>query len=199
MTAFSLASFGTMAAVLFVTELTDKDALLLLAVSSKLRWRVAFSAGALAFTLTTLLFVTVGSAMVDLVPVSWVRIAGGTIMVGFGLWEARGLLGRGAAEEEEKRVQRAGNPWLAFLALVAALALLDIAGDATEILTIVFAAHYDNPPLVFSGVLTGLVSATAAEVTLGNRLGRVLTPRRLRYLSAAVLLALGASILVLNA
>ena len=119
-------------------------------------------------------------------------------MLGYGLWEARGLVGKKAEEEEESRVEKARSPRAAFLTLVAALALLDIAGDATEVLTIVFAAHYANAPLVFSGALTGLVLATALETALGNRLGRLLTPRRLRYLSAAVFLALGVFILVLS-
>ena len=199
MAAFSASSFATIAAVLFVTELTDKDALLLLGVSSRVRWWVAFFAGAAAFTFTTFLFVAVGSVLVDFVPVYWVRLAGGVVMIGYALWEGRGLMGRGAAEEEESKVQRAAGQWREFLALVAALALLDVAGDATEVLTIVFVAHYANAVLVFSGALTGLLAATAVEATVGNRLGRVLTPRRLRILSVAVFLALGASILLLNA
>jgi len=198
MTDFSLASFGAMAAILFITELTDKDAFLLIAVSSKTRWHIAFLAGAAAFTLTTLLFVTVGSVLVAFVPVSWIRLAGGVVMLGYGLWEARGLVGKKAAEEEESRVRRVGNRWMAFLALVASLALLDMAGDATEVLTIVLVAQYANGPLVFSGVLSGLVAATALETALGNRLGQVLTAIRLRYLSVVVFLALGASILLLN-
>ncbi|MDG6901512.1 MAG: TMEM165/GDT1 family protein [Nitrososphaerota archaeon] len=191
-----LASFGTIAAVLFVTELTDKDAFLLIAVSSKVKWRVAFFAGATAFTLNTLLFVAAGSLIVAFVPVNWVRLAGGVVMLGYGLWEAKGLVGKKAAEEEETRVQKARSPWGAFLALVAALSLLDLAGDATEVLTIVFVAQYADPPLVFTGVIAGLIAATALETTLGNRLGRILTPSRLRYLSMGVFIALGAAILL---
>ena len=193
-----VSSFGTIAAVLFVAELTDKDAFLLISISSKVKWSLAFLAGATAFSLTTLLFVAAGSIIVAAVPVYWVRLAGGVVMIGYGLWEARGLVGWGTAKEEETRAQSSGSPWRVFLALVAALALLDIAGDATEILTIVFVAHYTNALLVYSGVLTGLVAATAVETSLGNRLGRVLTPSRLRYLSVGVFLALGVSILVLN-
>jgi Ca2+/H+ antiporter, TMEM165/GDT1 family len=192
-----VSEFATMASVIFVAELTDKDAFLLLAISSKVRWLVAFLAGASAFTLTTLIFVSAGSVVVSFVPVYWVRLAGGVVMLAYGLWEATGLVGERVVREEETRIQKTGNPWKTFLALVAALALLDIAGDATEVLTIVFVAQYANQVLVFSGALTGLISATAVETTLGNRLGRILTPGRLRYLSVVVFLALGASILAL--
>ena len=194
----SLASLGTVAAVLFVAELTDKDAFLLIAVSTKAKWRLAFLAGATAFTLTSLLFVTVGTVIVAFVPISWIRLAGGTVRLAYGLWGVRGVVGKGAAEQEESRVEKARSPWGAFLALVAALALLDIAGDATEVLTITFVAQYADALLVFAGAVAGLVAATALETSLGNRLGRVLTPARLRYFSMAVFLTLGAAFLLVN-
>ncbi len=198
MTDFTLSSFGAIAATLFVAELTDKDAFFMIAMSAKLRARVVFFAGATAFTFTTLLFVTLGSVLVTIVPVYWVRLAGGLVMIAFGLWEARGFVGMGQVEEEESRVRKARSPWKAFLALVAALAILDIAGDATEVLTIVFAARYSNPILVFTGAYAGLISATASEAALGNRLGRFLTPGRLRVISALVFVVLGAGIILLD-
>lgn len=198
MSGFTLASFGTIAAVLFVAELTDKDAFLLIAVSSKVRWRVAFLAGAAAFTFTTFVFVVAGSVLVAYVPVYWVRVAGGLVMVGYGLWEARGLVGAKEAEEEGSRIEQAAAPWKVFLTMAATLALLDLAGDATEVLTIVFVARYADSVLVFTGALTGLIMATALETTLGNSLGRVLTEARLRYLSVAVFLLLGVAIIIFS-
>ena len=199
MATFTLASFFTIAATIFVAELTDKDAFLLLALSTKVRTRTTFLAGSTAFIITTALFVTLGSVIVGFVPVYWVRLAGGVAMLAYGLWEARGLVGSRAVEEEESVIERQTGAWRTFLTMVAALALLDIAGDATEILTFVFVAHYQDPLLVFAGAASALVCATAVETSLGNRLGRLLTPRRLRYLSTAVFLALGVSIILLNA
>lgn len=155
-------------------------------------------AGMVAFTLTTGLFVTVGSLVVLVVPVALIRGAGGVVMVAYGLWEARGLVGENAVEKEETRVEKTGTALRAFGALVLALVLLDVAGDATEILTIVYVGQYGDPLLVFTGCLAGLYAATAVESALGSALKRVLTPRRLRYVSAAVFLALGVSILALG-
>ena len=193
-----LASFGGIAGTIFLAELADKDAFLLITVSTKVRAHVAFLAGVTAFTMTTTLFVTLGTVLIAFVPVYWVRLAGGVVMLGYGLWEARALVGLSRVEKEEAKVEKSGSPWKAFLALVAALALLDIAGDATEVLTIVFVARYADPLLVFSGACAGLFCADAVETALGNRLGRVLTPGRLRYVSVAVFLALGASIIILS-
>lgn len=196
---FSFASFAAIAAALFVTELTDKDAFLLISVSTRVRAQVAFLAGAVAFTLTTTLFVAAGSLLVTVVPVEWVRLAGGAVMVAYGLWEARGLVGEKPGERERSLEERPRRPLGAFFALVGALMLLDMAGDATEVLTIVFVGQYANDLLVFSGCLAGLLSATAVETALGNRLGKLLTPGRLQGLSALVFIVLGAAILAAGA
>ena len=193
-----LASFGTIAGTIFLAELADKDAFLLITVSTRVRAYVTFLAGATAFVITTTLFVTLGSVLIAFVPVYWVRLAGGVVMLAYGIWEARALVGLAEVEKEEAKVEKSGSPWKTFLALVAALALLDIAGDATEVLTIVFVARYADTLLVFLGACAGLICASALESSLGSRLGRVLTPDRLRYVSVAVFLALGAYIILLN-
>jgi len=191
-----IAAFAAIASALFVTELTDKDALLLLTLAAKTRAAVVFLAGATAFVTTTAIFVTVGTLISAVVPILWVRLVGGAFMIGYGLWETRGVVTQGFVEREEKSLERRSDGWKAFFGMVAALALLDIAGDATEILTIVLVAHYSNPILVFSAACTGLIAATAFETALGNRLGRMLTPGRIRYISIIVFLALGTFIIV---
>ncbi len=195
MTPFATA-FATIAAALFVTELTDKDALLLLTLAGRGKASVVFLAGSTAFILTTTLFVTVGSLINNLVPIPWVKVAGGSIMIAYGLWEAKGLVGQGLVEKEERGVGMKAPGWKVFFSMVAALALLDIAGDATEVLTIVFVAQYSDALLVFTAACTGLILATALETALGNRLGKLLTPARIRYVSVVVFLTLGAFIIL---
>lgn len=190
------AAFAAIASALFVTELTDKDALLLLTLAARTRAVVVFLAGATAFVITTAIFVTVGTLISAVVPILWVRLVGGAFMIGYGLWQAMGVVSHGGVEKEERSLERRNGGWMAFLGMVVALALLDIAGDATEVLTIVLAAHYSNPILVFSATCTGLITATAFETALGNRLGRMLTPQRIRYVSMVVFLVLGTFIIV---
>jgi len=199
MAELSIFSFATIAATIFVTELTDKDALLLIAVSTKVKARLAFLAGATAFTITTTIIVAAGSLMVSLVPVGWIRLAGGAVMIGYGLWEARGLIGKEAVGRQESRIASAASSWRLFLVLVGSLALLDLAGDATEVLTLVLVAQYTAPLYVFSAVWLGLVSAAGVETVLGNKLGKLLTPRRLQVGSAAIFVLLGLAIILLDA
>lgn len=190
-----LASWGTIALALFLAELTDKDAFLILTASTRMRPGVVFAAGATAFVLTSALFVSAGAVLISFVPVVLVRGAGGVVMLAYGVWELSGAVGARGAEGGGKTAG-SGSAWRAFLALVGGLALLDVAGDATEILTIVFVAHYSSPLLVFLGAVTGLVCATAVETALGSRLGHLLTPARVKYGSAAVFLVLGSAILL---
>jgi putative Ca2+/H+ antiporter (TMEM165/GDT1 family) len=189
-------SFAAIAVALFLTELTDKDALLLLFLSTKLRPAVVFAAGAVAFAFTTTIIVSVGAFLVLAVPIAWIRLAGGAVMLAYGVWEGRGYLGLRAVEEQEAKVVGNVTGWRAFFAMVGALVLLDLAGDATEVLTIVFVAQYSDVLLVFAGALTGLVAATAVETALGSRLRGLLTPERLRFLSMAVFIVLGLVIIV---
>jgi len=198
MAELSVLSFATVAATLFVAELTDKDALLILAVSTRVKARLAFSAGATAFAITTAIIVAAGSLIVAVVPVEWIRLAGGVVMIGYGLWEARGLTGEEAVGVQESWIARTGSAWRVFFALVGSLALLDLAGDATEILTVVLVAQYSAPFFVFSAVYLGLIAAVAVETALGNRLGKLLTPRRLRIGSAAIFVLLGMAIILLG-
>jgi len=193
-----LAALSTIMGTIFVAELTDKDAFLLIGLATKLRPLAVFAAGSLAFVITTALIVLLGSLLLSLVPILWIKVAGGLVMLAYGLWGLRGLIGAGAIAEEEGRLGReSGRSGLRhFLGMIAALVALDLAGDATEVLTIFFVAHFQDALLVFVGAVTALVAATALETMLGNRLSRVLSARRLRYVSVVIFLSLGAVVLL---
>jgi putative Ca2+/H+ antiporter (TMEM165/GDT1 family) len=192
----TVTAFAGIATTLFTAELTDKDALLLLALASRMRGLRVFLAGATAFVLTTSIIVTVGAFAVTVIPILWIKLAGGAVMLAYAMWEARGVIGQRVIGEEAGRLESTKDGYRAFILMVGALALLDLAGDATEVLTIVFVAQYSDAILVFSAACVGLLGAAAVETTLGNRLGKMLTPRRIRYASVALFLLLGTFILV---
>jgi len=189
-------SFAGVAGTLFLAELTDKDALLLLTLATRTRALTVFLAGATAFVFTTTLFVALGALVISVIPILWVRVAGGIVMLSYGAWEMKGLVGQRAVAKEEGVIEASGGGLRAFLTMVGALALLDIAGDATEVLTIVFVAQYSDALLVFSAACVGLITAAAVQTALGSRLGKLLTPTRVRYVSIAVFLLLGSFILI---
>ncbi|MDG6999827.1 MAG: TMEM165/GDT1 family protein [Nitrososphaerota archaeon] len=185
--ALILATFATIVLTIFVVELTDKDALLLLTLATRIRPRTAFLSGAIAFTITSAVIVTLGYFLIKVVPIYWVRVAGGFVMIGFGLFEY--LRKDGEKERVLKTAQ--GSEWAVFLGAVSMLVLLDLAGDATEVMTIVFVARFSNALLVFFGAVLALVVASGIETFLGKNLGNVLSARRVRIMSLIVFVIIG--------
>jgi putative Ca2+/H+ antiporter (TMEM165/GDT1 family) len=194
-----LLAFFTTAGTLFVAELTDKDALFLLALATKTRASTVFAAGSVAFTITSAIIVTLGAILIRLVPIFAIKLAGGAIMLVYALFEyVRFSREAGEIEEREEKLlkgRRAGA-WSIFLPAVLSLVLLDLAGDATELLTIVLVARFQLELVVFAGAVVGLVAATAVETMLGRWLGGVLSPNRIRYLSMAVFTVIGSIVVV---
>ncbi len=192
----TLTAFFIIAATIFVAELTDKDALLLLMLATKIKAWTAFAAGATAFTITSAIIVTIGYFLVRVIPVFWVRLVGGFVMIGFSFWEYFHIE---EGEEDERSIlgkTQGKSAWSVFLGAVALLALLDLSGDATEVLTIVYVAHFGNALLVFIGAVVALVVASAVETILGRKLSKILSVSRIRILSLLVFLIIGSYIVV---
>lgn len=194
-----LGGFLTVFGTIFIAELTDKDALLLLSLATKTRPLLVFVGGAIAFTITSAIIVTFGSVLVVYIPIYWIKLAGGTIMLAYAVLEyLRGLQVDARLEDDERRfIKHIGkNELHVLLGIVGSLILLDLAGDTTELLTIVFVAQYGDALLVLAGAVTALVAASALETVLGNRLGRLLSSRNVRYLSVLVFLVIGSVVVV---
>jgi putative Ca2+/H+ antiporter (TMEM165/GDT1 family) len=184
---------------IFVAELTDKDALFLLALATKTKASVVFLAGSVAFTISTAAIVLLGSLLVAVVPVFAIKLAGGVIMLGYAALESyRSSREEKRVDEREERLlgRSAKTAWSIFVPAVATLVLLDLAGDATELVTIVFVARFQDALVVFAGAVVGLIGAVAVETALGNRLGRLLSPKRIKYLSIAVFTVIGVTVIV---
>jgi Ca2+/H+ antiporter, TMEM165/GDT1 family len=188
--------FFTIAGTIFIAELTDKDALLLLALATRIRPKIAFAAGATAFTITSAIIVTVGYFLVSIVPVMWIRLVGGFVMIAFAVWQYASTKEEDAEEKKLLERTKRSTVWSVFLGAVSMLILLDLAGDATEVLTIVFVARYSNALLVFFAAVLALVAASAVETILGSRLKKYLSPKRLRVLSLLIFLVLGSYIIL---
>ncbi|MGO9644485.1 MAG: TMEM165/GDT1 family protein [Candidatus Bathyarchaeia archaeon] len=189
---------ATVASAVFVAELTDKDALLILTLATRHRSWFVFAAGSVTFTITTAIIAVSGYFLVNVFPVYWIKIVGGVIMIGYGLWGFLKVSKKELAEEEEKLLARTSmkSMWPAFLAAVSMLALLDLTGDATEVLIIVFVAHFNNVVLVFVSALIALIAATAIETAVGNRLRNHLSLERLRLFSLLVFTIIGTAIII---
>lgn len=186
----------TVSATIFVAELTDKDAFLILSLATQIEPWIVFGAGSVAFTITSAIIVTLGHFLIMYVPPSYVSLAGGTIMVGYGIWSYfHSSTDDHEAREVERKlsVKSAKGRTSVFLTAVGLLILLDLAGDATEVLTILFVARFGDVVLVFFGAVLALIAATGVETAIGNRLSKILSRNRIRTISLLLFLAVGAS------
>jgi putative Ca2+/H+ antiporter (TMEM165/GDT1 family) len=186
----------TITAAIFIAELTDKDALLLLSLATRMKPWVVFAAGSVAFTVTSAIIVTVGYFLVSFLPVSLISLGGGLVMIAYGTWTFFEV-GKGEVEpaktERKLKLKTSKSLWLVFLNAVSLLIVLDLAGDATEVLTILFVARFQNTLLVFVGAVVALIAATAFETMIGNRLSKILSPKRIRIFSLLVFLTIGST------
>jgi putative Ca2+/H+ antiporter (TMEM165/GDT1 family) len=196
MTSGLLNALLTIMVPIFVAELTDKDALLLLSLATRVKPWVVFAAGSVAFTITSAIIVTLGYFLVSFFPVPLISLAGGLVMIAYGTWSFF------EANKEEQELAKANRKlslkaskslWFVFLNAVSLLILLDLAGDATEVLTILFVARFQNALLVFVGAVVALIAATGVETMIGNRLSKILSPKRIRIFSLFVFLTIGSA------
>jgi putative Ca2+/H+ antiporter (TMEM165/GDT1 family) len=198
-----LGAFATIASAIFIAELTDKDALLLLALATKIKPWTAFAAGSTAFAITTAIIVSIGYVLTSVFPVFWIKLLGGIIMICYAIYQYATTSKEKEQNEiskEEKRIEESKKRSRAFLRLffgiVSMLAILDLAGDVTEVLTIVFVARFQNPLLVFISCVVALSAASAVETTIGNRLGKLFSFERIRIFSLLVFLIIGAIVIL---
>jgi putative Ca2+/H+ antiporter (TMEM165/GDT1 family) len=193
-----LGAFVTIASTIFVAELTDKDALLLLALSTKIKARTAFAAGSTAFGISTAIIVSIGYVLTSLFPVFWIKLVGGAVMIGYAAYEYfKGT--REEIEEDERKIERTSKnkAWLKFFfGIVLMLIVLDLAGDATEVLTIVFVARFQDVFLVFFSAWIALIAASAVETALGNRLGKLFSFEKIRIFSLLVFVVIGSIVII---
>ncbi len=194
-----LSAFGTIVLAIFVAELTDKDALLLLALATRIKPWTAFLAGSTAFTISTAIIVSVGYVLTSFINPFWIKLAGGVIMIGYAGYEYF-TTSREEIEEDKKKLDKRTADKKAllrlFLSIISMLVILDLAGDATEVLTIVFVARFQDVLLVFVSCVVALSAASAVETAIGNRLGKLFSFERIRVFSLLVFAIIGTIIIV---
>ena len=191
-----LGAFATIAVTVFIAELTDKDALLLLALATKIRPLTVFLAGSIAFTITTAIIVSLGYLLSSFISVFWIKLAGGVIMISYAVYQylrTSQAQEKKEIEEEEEKIAKSKNRAFIrfFLGIISMLVVLDLAGDATEVLTVVFVARYQNLLLVFISCVVALTSASLVETIIGNRLGKLFSIDKIRIFSLIVFLMIG--------
>ena len=185
-------------ATIFGFELVDRTHFAVIGLAGRHGRGPVWLGAAAAFVVASAIAVAIGYLFVALLPgyLPWVKIAGGTVLVAFGV---RGVLRAADAEEDVPAERRAAlGRWTVPLTAFGTVLFLEM-GDNTQILTIVFVGALRAPLLVFVAACLALVSVAAIGATGGGLLRRRVSPARLERALGWILIAVGAVTIALGA
>jgi putative Ca2+/H+ antiporter (TMEM165/GDT1 family) len=179
---------ATVFPIIALGELPDKTMFASLVLSTKASPRAVWLGAAAAFAVHVVIAVTVGVALFRVLPtrvldsvVALMFIAGAVLAFREGVHDRR------STDDQPPPVMPHGRAvTTAFVAV-----FIFEWGDLTQILTANLAAHYHSALSVGVGALAALWSVAAVAVVSGQGLLKVLNLATIRFVTAAILFALG--------
>ncbi|HKO50257.1 MAG TPA: TMEM165/GDT1 family protein [Polyangiaceae bacterium] len=194
--------FATVFGVIFIAELPDKTAVAALVLATRHRALPVFAGTASALIVQSLIAVAAGG-LLALLPPRPVHIAAGVLFLVSAIWMWRSKQDAEPAAvavelELELELEGAGDATslqepsfaAAFFKAFAVVFLAEL-GDLTQLGTAALAARFRSPATVFAASALALCAVAALAVFLGNRLRRMINPRRVQKLAALVFAVLG--------
>jgi len=189
---FSPEIFATVFGVIFIAELPDKTAVAALVLATRHRALPVFAGTASALIIQSLIAVLAGG-LLALLPPRPVHIGAGLLFLvsAVFMWRSKEEAPEVAADGEAEWVD-APEPSFksAFLKAFAVVFLAEL-GDLTQLGTAALAARYRSPLTVFAASAFALCAVAALAVFLGNRLSRMINPRKVQKVAALVFGGLG--------
>jgi Ca2+/H+ antiporter, TMEM165/GDT1 family len=181
---------------IFVVELPDKTFIAALVLSTRYKPLAVWIGVGLAFMVQTLVAVSLGAIVTELVPERVIRLVTLTIfLVGaVVLFRTAPSADAEEKEQEEEYTAVAAQERTGLRAVAASFVVLFAAewGDLSQILTINFVAHFDDHVDVFLGAWGALLTVSGLAVLMGRVLLRYMKLSLLHYIGAAVCLVLAA-------
>lgn len=173
-------------AIVFLAELGDKSQLMTISLASKYHYRPVFWGIFLGMCVITVIGVTVGTILYQVIPVFHLKILAALIFLIFG------VLSLIKEEQETKRKVKKQKVFTTsfFLAMVAEL------GDKTQLVVIALTARFQNPYLVFIGAITALALVIGAGVFLGTKLTKFIEKDKIDLIASILFIILGIAFLI---
>jgi putative Ca2+/H+ antiporter (TMEM165/GDT1 family) len=171
-----LASFGIIA----IAELGDKTQLTVITLSTRYKPLPVFLGAIVAFSLINGVSVLIGETIAGYIPLFWVKVGSGIAFVLFGVYSF-------ISKVEEVRIKYGRYAVLSSFLLIALMEL----GDKTQLATIVLAARYPNPVLVFTGVMLAYFILTVVGIIIGFKISRLIPRRKMRVIASSIFILFG--------
>jgi Ca2+/H+ antiporter, TMEM165/GDT1 family len=181
-------SFWTAFLLIFIAELGDKTQFMTLALSSRYRAGLVLLGVTLGTMLVSLVSVSLGAVLGDMLPRGPMNIFAGVAFITFALISLKeGMAAKNTEEEEAnrdiaKKVHHPRHLWLtiAFTFFVAELA------DKTMLATVAIASRDKNYFAVWLGSTLGLVASSCLAIIVGKVLKQKLSARVMHITAAAI-------------
>jgi putative Ca2+/H+ antiporter (TMEM165/GDT1 family) len=164
-----------------LAELGDKTQLSILLLSSKTQKHLHLLLGVmLAFLIVDGTAVLIGSYVMNLVPINYLKIASGIAFTIFGI-----LILRTPKTENESKLHFK-NTFLSGFTLI----FISEWGDKTQITSALFATQY-NSILVLAGVMTALTLLSITTIYLGKLISKKINKNTITKIAGTAFIALG--------
>jgi len=190
---FSPEIFAAVFGVIFIAELPDKTAVAALVLATRHSAWPVFAGSAAALIVQSLIAVAAGGVLA-LLPTRPVHIGAGILFLvsGVSMWRStQGEPEAGESEIATAAVSAAPRSFAAAFLKSFAVVFVAELGDLTQLGSAALAARYRAPLTVFAASASALCTVSALAVFLGNRLSRLINPRRVQRVAALVFGALG--------
>jgi Ca2+/H+ antiporter, TMEM165/GDT1 family len=193
----SLIVFVTTLGLIALLEIGDKTQLITISLATRYPWAKVLAGAAIGLTAATAIGAAIGGVLAAALS-SWlmfIKIGGGILFVGLGVWTIFATVRRRGKAESPERTPSGTRG--AFVETVGFTFLAEF-GDKTQIAVIILAATSAAPISVFAGASLAEVLVAVTSVMIGVGLSRILTKRWLQALSTTLFIAAGA-LLILEA
>jgi len=184
-----LETFLLSTALVALAEMGDKTQLLAFVLAARLKRKGAIVLGIFAATLANhFLAGWVGTWLATLVAPHLLRWIVALSFLVFGLW---------ALKPDKLDAAREYSSRSVFLTTLIAFFFVEM-GDKTQLATIALAARFDSLAAVVAGTTLGMMIANIPAVWLGDVLAQRVNLRVMRWIAAALFVALGVATLLLT-
>jgi putative Ca2+/H+ antiporter (TMEM165/GDT1 family) len=184
-----LETFLLSTALVALAEMGDKTQLLAFVLAARLKRKGAIVLGIFAATLANhFLAGWVGAWLATLLAPQVLRWIVALSFLVFGLW---------ALKPDKLDAAREYSSRSVFLTTLIAFFFVEM-GDKTQLATIALAARFDSLVAVVAGTTLGMMIANVPAVWLGDVLAQRVNMRVMRWIAAALFVALGVATLLLT-
>lgn len=193
---FSPEVFATVFGVIFIAELPDKTAVAALVLATRHRALPVFAGTASALIVQSLIAVAAGGVLA-LLPARPVHIGAGVLFLvsAVAMWRSKEEAEPATDSDSDATTDAVAASVVpsfatAFLKAFAVVFFAEL-GDLTQLGTAALAARFRSPVTVFAASASALCGVAALAVFLGNRLSRMINPRKVQRVAALVFGVLG--------